>query len=67
MKNYSIIDSVPFLKKHRILLTVDEESIKFGELIDELNDFLEGDLDYDEFYSSLQNTFLKLKPYFNQE
>ena len=51
IKNYPIIDSVAFLEKHRILLSVDKKSLKFAELLEDITDELEGDLSYtgDEF------------------
>ena len=46
IKNYSIIDSVTFLQSHRILLSPDKKSSKFGELLEAVTDHLEDDLDF---------------------
>ena len=50
-KNYSIINACTFLQGHEILLSPDKKAPKFGELLEEVTDYLEGDLDFtdDEF------------------
>lgn len=69
LKNYAIIDAVGFLEKHRILLSFDEKSEKFGELLEVLLDELKGDLSYtgDEFKNFLQENFIKIKKYVYEE
>ena len=51
IKTYAIFDAVVFLEKHRILLSFDKKASKFGELLEDVTDELEGDLSYtgDEF------------------
>jgi hypothetical protein len=51
IKNYSIIDAIRFLQSHRILLSPEKKSSKFGELLEAVTDHLEGDLYFtgDEF------------------
>ena len=69
IKNYAIIDAVVFLEKHRILLSPDKRSSKFGELLEYVTDELEGDLSYtgDEFKNFIQENFIKIKKYLNEE
>ena len=54
IKTYATIDAVVFLEKHRILLSFDKKASKFGELLEDVTDELEGDLSYtgDEFKNS---------------
>lgn len=63
IRNYAIIDAVVFLEKHRILLSFDEKASKFGELLEDVKDELEGDLSYsgDEFKNFIQDTMLKIQ------
>ena len=63
IKNYAIIDAVVFLEKHRILLSVDKKASKFGELLEDVIDELEGELSYteDEFKNFIQENFIKIK------
>ena len=51
IKNYAIIDAVTFLERHQIVLSVDKKASKFGELLEDVMDELEGDISYtgDEF------------------
>ena len=69
IKNYAIIDAVVFLEKHRILLSIHQKASKFGELLEYITDELEGDLSYteDEFKNFIQENFIKIKKYLNQE
>ena len=69
IKNYSIIDSVTFLQSHRILLSPDKKSSKFGELLEAVTDHLEGDLYFneDEFKNLIQENCIKIKKYLNEE
>ena len=69
IKTYSIIDAVTFLEKHRILLSFDKKAPKFGELLEDITDELEGDLWYtgDEFKIFIQENFIKIKKYLNEE
>ena len=69
IKNYSIIDSVTFLQSHRILLSPDKKSSKFGELLEAVTDHLEGDLYFneDEFKNLIQENYIKIKKYLNEE
>lgn len=69
IKNYAIIDAVIFLQNHRILLSFDKKASKFGELIEDVKDELEGDLSYtnDEFKNFIQENFIKIKKYVNEE
>ena len=46
IKNYSIIEAITFLESHKILLSPDKKSSKFGELLEGLTDHLEDDLDF---------------------
>jgi predicted DNA-binding protein YlxM (UPF0122 family) len=64
IKNYAIIDAVTFLEKYQILLSFDKKASKFGELLEDVTDELEGDLSYtgDEF-----KNFIKIKKYLNEE
>lgn len=59
-KNYAIIDAVVFLEKHRILLSLDKKASKFGELLEDVMDELEGDLSYtgDEFKNFIEENFI---------
>jgi hypothetical protein len=66
IKTYAIIDAVFFLEKHRILLSFDKNASKFGELLEDVTDKLEGKLS-DEFEDSLQENFIKIKKYLNEE
>ena len=61
IKTYSIIDAVVFLEKHRILLSPDKKSSKFGEVTDHLND----DLDFigDELENLIQENCIEIKKY----
>ena len=69
IKNYSIIDAVVFLEKHRILLSPDKRSSKFGELLEAVTDHLEDDLDFigDELKNLIQENCIKIKKYLNEE
>jgi hypothetical protein len=69
IKTYAIIDAVVFLEKHRILLSFDKKASKFGELLEDVTDELEGDLSYtgDEFKNFIQENFIKIKKYLNEE
>lgn len=69
IKTYAIIDAVVFLEKHRILLSVDKKAAKFGELLEDLTDELEGDLSFtgDEFKNFIQENFIKIKKYLKEE
>lgn len=42
IKTYVIVDAVVFLEKHRILLSFDKKASKFGELLKNVTDELEG-------------------------
>lgn len=46
IKNYTIIDTVIFLKKHRIFSLFDKKASKFGKLLENVTDKLEWDLSY---------------------
>ena len=69
IKNYSIIDSVTFLQSHRILLSPDKKSSKFGELLEAVTDNLENDLYFTEgeFKNLIQENYIKIKKYLNEE
>ena len=69
IKTYAIIDAVVFLEKHRILLSFDKKASKFGELLEDVTNELEGDLSYtgDEFKNFIQENFIKIKKYLNEE
>jgi hypothetical protein len=69
IKNCAIIDGVVFLEKHRILLSFDKKAPKFGELLEDVLNELEGDLLYtgDEFKNFIQEDFIKIKEYLNEE
>lgn len=69
IKNYSIIDSVTFLESHRILLSPDKKSSKFGELLESLTDHLNDDLDFigDELENLIQENCIEIKKYLNEE
>ena len=69
IKNYSIIDAITFLESHKILLSPDKKSSKFGELLEGLTDHLEDDLDFigDELKNLIQENCIKIKKYFNEE
>jgi hypothetical protein len=57
IKNYAIIDAVVFLEKHRILLSFDKKASKFGELLEDVLDELEGDLSYsDQLFTTICKT-----------
>ena len=68
-KKYAIIDAVVFLEKHRILLSFDKKASKFGELVEDVIDELQGDFSYtpDEFKNFIQENFIKMKKYLNEE
>ena len=68
IKNYLIIDAVVFLEKHRILLSPDKKSSKFGELLEAVTDHLEDDLDFigDELKNLIQENCIKIKKYLNE-
>lgn len=68
-KNYSIIDIVALLESHRILLSLDKKAPKFSALMEPINDELEGDLSYtgEEFTNFIQENFIKIKKYLNEE
>ena len=69
IKNYSIIDTCTFLGSHRILLSPDKKSSKFGELLEAVTDHLEDDLDFigDELKNLIQENCIKIKKYLNEE
>lgn len=69
IKTYSIIDAVVFLEKHRILLSPDKKSSKFGELLEALTDHLNDDLDCigDELENLIQENCIEIKKYLNEE
>jgi hypothetical protein len=69
IKTYAIIDAVTFLEKHRILLSFDKKAAKFGELLEDLTDELEGDLSYteDEFIDFIQENLTRIKKYLDEE
>jgi hypothetical protein len=72
IRDYSIIDSVTFLQSHRILLSPDKKSSKFGKLLEAVTDHLVGDLENpyfigDEFKNLIQENFIKIKKYLNEE
>jgi hypothetical protein len=69
IKTYSIIDAVVFLEKHRILLSPDKKSSKFGELLESLTDHLNDDLDFigDELENLIQENCIEIKKYLNEE
>lgn len=69
IKTYSIIDAVVFLEKHRILLSPDKKSSKFGELLEALTDHLNDDLDFigDELENLIQENCIEIKKYLNEE
>ena len=68
-KNYSIIDIGALLESHRILLSLDKKAPKFSALMEPINDELEGDLSYtgEEFTNFIQENFIKIKKYLNEE
>ena len=68
-KKYAIIDAVIFLEKHRILLSFDKKASKFEELLEDILDESEGDSLYtgDEFKNFIQENFIKIKKYLNEE
>lgn len=68
--SYAIIDTSGFLESHKILLSPDKNSKKFGELVEELNDFLnDDDLDLrdDELSSSIEEIYIKMKKICEEE
>nr|ULD16259.1 hypothetical protein [Cylindrotheca closterium] len=69
IKTYAIVDAVVFLEKHRILLAFNKKASKFGELLEDVTDELEGDLSYtgDKFKNFIQENFIKIKKYLNEE
>ena len=69
IKNYSIIDAVPFLESHRILLSPNKKSLKFAELLEDVIDYLEDDIDFteDEFKNVIQENYIRIKKYLNEE
>ena len=69
IKNYAIVDAVGFLEKHRILLSFDKKVSKFGEFIEDVTDELEGEGSYttDEFKNFIQENFIKIKKYLDEE
>jgi len=69
IKYYAIIDAVTFLEKHRILLSLDKKALKFGELLQDVTDEYIWDLSYtgDEFKNFIQENFIKIKKYLNEE
>jgi predicted DNA-binding protein YlxM (UPF0122 family) len=69
IKNYAIIDAVTFLERHRILLSFDKKASKFAALLEDVTDELEGDISYtrDEFKNFIQQNFIKIKKYLNEE
>ena len=69
IKNDAIIDAVTFLERHQILLSVDKKASKFGELLEDVIDELEGDISYtgDEFKNFIQENFIKIKKCLNEE
>lgn len=68
IKNYSIIDAITFLESHKILLSPDKKSSKFGELLEGVTDHLEDDLDFigDELKNLIQENCIKIKKYLNE-
>ena len=69
-KNYSIIDTFEFLVSHQILLSPHKKASKFGEFLEPINDLLEGEKLYltgDEFKNFLEENFIKIKKYLNEE
>ena len=69
IKNYAIIDAVTFLERHRILLSFDKKASKFGMLLEDVTDELEGDISYtgDKFKNFIQQNFIKIKKYLKEE
>ena len=69
IKNYAIMDAVDFLEKHRILLSFDKKASKFEELLEDILDESEGDSLYtgDEFKNFIQENFIKIKKYLDEE
>ena len=69
IKTYAIIDAVTFLKRHQILLSVDKKASKFEELVEDVIDELEGEISYtdDKFKFFIQEKFIKIKKYLNEE
>ena len=69
IKNYAIMDAVDFLEKHRILLSFDKKASKFEELLEDILDESEGDSLYtgDEFQNFIQENFIKIKKYLDEE
>ena len=63
MKNYEIIDAIDFLERHRIILSVDKKASKFGALLEDVLDKLEGDISStrDEFKILFNKILLKSK------
>ena len=68
-KNYAIINIIPILESHRILLSLDKKAPKFYELMEPINAELEGDLSYteNEFRNFIQENFIKIKKYLKEE
>jgi hypothetical protein len=69
-KNYSIMDTFEFLVSHQILLSPHKKALEFGELLEPINDLLEGEELYltgDEFKNFIQENFIKIKKYLSEE
>ena len=69
-KNYSIMDTFELLVSHQILLSPHKKASKFGEFLEPINDLLEGEELYltgDEFKNFLEENFIKIKKYLNEE
>lgn len=69
IKNYAVINAVTFLERHRILLSFDKKASKFGELLEDVIDELEGDISYtgDDLKNFIQENFIKIKKCLNEE
>ena len=59
IKNDAIIDAVTFLERHQILLSFDKKASKFGELLEDIIDELEGDI-YNILGMNLKILFKKI-------
>jgi hypothetical protein len=69
IKNYTIINAVTFLEKHRIFLSFDKKASKFGELLEDVLAELEGEYSYtdDKFKNFIPQKFIQIKQYLNEE
>jgi hypothetical protein len=69
-KNYSIMDTFEFLVSHQILLSPHKKALEFGELLEPINDLLEGEelyLTEVEFKNSVEEIYLKIQNFLKEE